>query len=155
MLRGKVLLSVVKALLMVLCCFLEVFIGKHSRSQPGLSMRSIDFNRTLTTVTYSKTIALHVNYTCTNQITSLGHFRVAPSLCFKAKLRANPLMGVNTKIICYFHAHKTYFHKKGFALSFVLKVRVFGTQKWPIKPCFLYVYVICILTLAEILTHFS
>ena len=146
MLRGHVLLTVVKALLMVLCCFLAVFMGKHSRSQPGLSMRSIDFNRTL---------ALHVNYTCKNQITSLDHFRVAPSLCFKAKLRANPSMGVNTKIICYFHANKTYFHKKGFALSFVLKVRVFGTQKRPIEPCFLYVYVICILTLAEILTHFS
>ena len=26
---------------------------------------------------------------------------------------------------------KTHFHKKGFALSAVLKVRVFGTSKWP------------------------
>ena len=29
-------------------------------------------------------------------------------------------------------ANKTHFHNKGFALSLVLKVRVFGTQKWPI-----------------------
>ena len=28
---------------------------------------------------------------------------------------------------------KTHFHKKGFALRLVLEVRVFGTQKWPIK----------------------
>lgn len=26
-----------------------------------------------------------------------------------------------------------HFHKKSFALSFVLKVEVFGTQKWPIE----------------------
>ena len=35
-------------------------------------------------------------------------------------------------MIFYSHANKTYFHKKGFALSLVLKVRDFGTQKWPI-----------------------
>ena len=35
-------------------------------------------------------------------------------------------------ILCY-HANKTYCHKKGFAPWLVLlKVRVFGTQKWPI-----------------------
>ena len=28
---------------------------------------------------------------------------------------------------------KTHFHKKGFALGLVLRVRVFGTRKWPIK----------------------
>ena len=27
---------------------------------------------------------------------------------------------------------KTHFHKKGFALSLVLKVRVFGIRKWPV-----------------------
>ena len=33
-----------------------------------------------------------------------------------------------------FHSHvnKTHFHKKGWAPSLVLKVRVFGTRKWPI-----------------------
>ena len=29
------------------------------------------------------------------------------------------------------HAKKTHFQYKGFALSLVLKVRVFGTRKWP------------------------
>ena len=32
----------------------------------------------------------------------------------------------------YFHANKTHFHMKSFALSLVLKVRVFGIRKWPI-----------------------
>ena len=32
----------------------------------------------------------------------------------------------------YSHANKIQIHKKGFALSLVLKVRVFVTQKWPI-----------------------
>ena len=34
------------------------------------------------------------------------------------------------------HANETHLHKKDFALSLVLKVRVFGTQKWAI--CLLY-----------------
>ena len=38
---------------------------------------------------------------------------------------------IDKKMISYSHANKTHFDKKGFAL--VLKVRVFGTRKWPIK----------------------
>ena len=30
------------------------------------------------------------------------------------------------------HSDETHYHKKGFLLSFVLKVRVFGTRKYPI-----------------------
>ena len=30
------------------------------------------------------------------------------------------------------HANKSHFHKKGCALGLILKVRVFGTRKWPI-----------------------
>ena len=37
------------------------------------------------------------------------------------------------KMIFNYHANKTYFHNKGFALSLVLKVRFFGTRKWPIE----------------------
>ena len=36
------------------------------------------------------------------------------------------------KIIFYSHVDKTHFQKQSFALSLVLKVRVFGTRKWPI-----------------------
>ena len=32
----------------------------------------------------------------------------------------------------YYHAHNTLFHEKGFALGLVLRVRVFGTRKWPV-----------------------
>ena len=40
---------------------------------------------------------------------------------------------IGMKIIFYRHANfKTHFHEKGFAVSLVLKVRVFGSQKWPI-----------------------
>ena len=49
---------------------------------------------------------------------NIGHFRVAQSLCFKTRPSA--------KMNLYFHANKTHFSKqKGFALSPVLKVRVF------------------------------
>ena len=35
-------------------------------------------------------------------------------------------------LIFYSHVNKTHFHSKGFALSLVLKARVFGTRKWPL-----------------------
>ena len=31
----------------------------------------------------------------------------------------------------YYHANKTHFHKEGFAVGPVLRVRVFRTRKWP------------------------
>ena len=37
------------------------------------------------------------------------------------------------EIIFHSHANKTHFHKRGCALGLVLKVRVFGTRKWPIE----------------------
>ena len=36
------------------------------------------------------------------------------------------------EIIFDSHANKTHFHKKDFAPNLILKVRVFGTRKWPI-----------------------
>ena len=36
------------------------------------------------------------------------------------------------EIIFHSHVNKTHFHKKGCAPSLMLKVRVFGTRKWPI-----------------------
>ena len=38
------------------------------------------------------------------------------------------------EIIFHSHANKTHFRKQGCAPSLSLKVRVFGTRKWPIKP---------------------
>ena len=36
------------------------------------------------------------------------------------------------EILFHSHGNKTHFHKKGSAPSVILKVRVFGTRKWPI-----------------------
>ena len=52
-----------------------------------------------------------------------------PGLCFKSRVGAQPLIW---KIIFHSHANKTHFHKKGCAPSLILKVRVFGSRKWPI-----------------------
>ena len=40
---------------------------------------------------------------------------------------------IDMKMMFNYYANKTHFHNKGFALSLVLKVRFFGTRKWPIK----------------------
>ena len=37
------------------------------------------------------------------------------------------------KTIFHSQANKTHFHKKGCALGLILKVRVFGIRKWPIR----------------------
>ena len=42
------------------------------------------------------------------------------------------------EMIFYSHANKTHFHKKGCALDLFLKVRVFGTRKWPIERAAFY-----------------
>ena len=41
-------------------------------------------------------------------------------------------LGIDMEIIAN-HANKTRFHKKGCAPSLILKVRIFGTRKWPIQ----------------------
>ena len=37
------------------------------------------------------------------------------------------------EMIFHSHSNKTHFHKKGCAPNLILKVRVFGTWKWPIN----------------------
>ena len=37
------------------------------------------------------------------------------------------------EMIFHSHANKTHFHQKGCAISLILKVRVFGTRKWPTR----------------------
>ena len=60
----------------------------------------------------------------------MGHFRDATSLFCKTRPSAKPFLWW---WFFYYHANKTHFHKKGFALGLVLRVRVFGTRKWPIS----------------------
>ena len=40
---------------------------------------------------------------------------------------------IDMKMIFNYDAKKTHFHNKGFAFSLVLKVRFFGTRKWPTR----------------------
>ena len=61
---------------------------------------------------------------------TIGHFQVLPGLCFKPRERCSAF---DMEFIFRSHASKTHFHKKGCAPSFILKVRVFGTRKWPIE----------------------
>ena len=39
---------------------------------------------------------------------------------------------IDMKMIFNYYANISHFHNKGFALSLVLKLRFFGTRKWPI-----------------------
>ena len=59
-------------------------------------------------------------------IISIGHFRV-PSVSKRGKCSA-----FDMEMIFHSHANQTHFLKKGCALGLILKVRVFGTRKWPI-----------------------
>ena len=40
---------------------------------------------------------------------------------------------IDMRMIVHSHANKNHVHNKGFVLRLVLKVRVFGTRKWPIR----------------------
>ena len=55
----------------------------------------------------------------------------------------NGMWAIGMKIIYYSHTNKTHFHTEGFAPSVVLKVRDFGTRKWPVHfSCSLFLIVL-------------
>ena len=56
-------------------------------------------------------------------------FLSSPGSLFEKKGRCSAF---DMEIIFHSHANKTHFHKKGCAPSLILKVRIFGTRKWPI-----------------------
>ena len=56
-------------------------------------------------------------------------FPSSPRLLFQNEDRCSAF---DMEIIFHSHTNKTHFHKKGCAPSLILKVRVFGTLKWPI-----------------------
>ena len=61
---------------------------------------------------------------------TIGHFPSSRGLLFQNEVKCSAF---DMEIIFHSHANKTHFHKKGCAPSFILKVRVFGTRKWPIE----------------------
>ena len=61
---------------------------------------------------------------------TIGHFWVSRGLCFKARLlSAKPLIW--KRLFSCANVNETRYLKNVFAFSLVLKVRVFGTRKWP------------------------
>ena len=60
----------------------------------------------------------------------LRPFPSVPKPLFQSEAKCE---AIDMKRIFNYHANKTHFHNKGFAPSLVSKVRVFGTQKWPVQ----------------------
>ena len=72
-----------------------------------------------------------------NQITLIPFFtkpftRPFPSCCKPLFQSEAKCKAIDKRMILYSHANKTEFDKKGSALHLILKVRVFGTWKWPV-----------------------
>ena len=53
---------------------------------------------------------------------------------FRVPLNQNEVKcsAFDMEMIFHSHANKTHFHEKGGALGLILKVRGFGTRKWPV-----------------------
>ena len=67
-------------------------------------------------ILYISTIRIAYLYPFTVYMSfQIGHFQVAPSPCFKARLNEKPVIWV--KMNFFSHANKTHFDKKGFALT--------------------------------------
>ena len=66
---------------------------------------------------------------------NLAYFLSRPFLSSPGPLYQNEVKrsAFDMKMIFHSHANKTCFHKKGCALGLILKVRVFGTRKSPVR----------------------
>ena len=71
-----------------------------------------------------------LNYTGIGKRLSNRPFPSSKKSHFQSEAKCEAIV---MKMIFNYDANKTHFHNKGFALSLVLKVRFFGTQKWPIR----------------------
>ena len=72
------------------------------------------------------------NFIGENPLQGSSSNRLFPS-CLKPLFQSEAKSeAIDMKIIFNYVANKTHFHNKGFALSLVLKVKLFGTRKWPI-----------------------
>ena len=80
----------------------------------------------------SRLLGVRVNRS-SNQVTGnneMGWLRSRPFLSSKISHLQSE---AKSEVIFYYDADKTHIHNKGFALSLVLKVRFFGTRKWPVQ----------------------
>ena len=61
---------------------------------------------------------------------SNGPFPISPGPLYQNEVNCSAF---DMELIFHFQANKTHFHNKGCAPGLILKVRVFGTRKWPIE----------------------
>ena len=62
----------------------------------------------------------------------IGHSQVPKNLTFETIKAKCKTFDVKMSFICIAIIIKNHFHINGFELSLALKVRFFGTRKWPI-----------------------
>ena len=60
----------------------------------------------------------------------LAHFRVPPGHLYQNEVK---FCAFDIEMMFHSQANTTHFHKKDYALGLILKVRIFGTRKWPIN----------------------
>ena len=89
-------------------------------------------------------LATNMQRVCNNNLeisfaSSSGRLQHAISELAQAFQSESKCETIDMKTIFYFHENKMHFHKNGFfARSLILKVRAFGTRKWPIRICFVF-----------------
>ena len=76
---------------------------------------------------------IRMQISCRRLFNGVGNrpFPSSPGPLFQNEGRCSAF---DMEIIFRSHTNKAHFHKKGCAPSLILKVRVFGTRKWPILP---------------------
>ena len=65
-----------------------------------------------------------------HSFTASGPFPSSPGPLYQNEVNCSAF---DMEMIFHSHASKIHFRKKGCALGLILKVRVFGTRKWPIR----------------------
>ena len=68
-------------------------------------------------------------FKCLNNLVPNRPCSSSPGPLFQNEGRS---LAFDMELIFHSHANKTHFHKKCCVPSLILKVRVFGTRKWPI-----------------------
>ena len=76
-------------------------------------------------------VQIYFGYSCISSVQLIRNrsFLSSPGPLYQNEVECSAF---DVEMIFNSHANKTHFHKKGCALALILKVRVFGTQKWPI-----------------------
>ena len=75
---------------------------------------------------HENSVLSDVEINISNNEVSNRLFQSCPKPLFQSEAKCE---AIDMKMISYSHANKTHFHKKGFTLGLVVKVRVFGTRK--------------------------